>query len=166
MLAFKARKETIIAAPSATLFAIVSDLERHPELAGSGEVLRPRLLTPGPIGVGTRFEADEDIRMGRRRLQFAAPATVVVSDPPAVFSWVPEPPGPPKVRRIQWWFHLSPQADGTRVVHAVEVDLNPVMNVLFKLPYRLLRGRRVARGMARTLENLRQLAEPRIATTR
>lgn len=42
----------------------MADLNRHAELAGSGEVLKVRQLSDGPIGVGTRFEADEDIKLG------------------------------------------------------------------------------------------------------
>jgi hypothetical protein len=165
MLAYKTRVDTLIDASRQTIFDLVGDVSRHSELAGSGEVLRVRVLTPGPVRLGTRFEADEDIPMGPPHQRFVATSEVVAYDPPHVVAWTSAPPLRPRARRIQWWFRLSPEAGGTRVVHEVEVDFNPLMNVVFKLPYRLLRGNRIERGMERTLANLRQLAgEQREAT--
>jgi hypothetical protein len=158
MLAFKTRVDTLIDASRQTIFDLVGDVSRHSELAGSGEVLRTRVLTPGPVRLGTRFEADEDIPMGRQHLRFVATSEVVAYDPPHVVSWTSEPPLRPRARRIQWWFQLTSEAGGTRIVHEVEVDFNPVMNVVCKLPYRLMRGNRIKRGMEQTLANLRRLA--------
>jgi ribosome-associated toxin RatA of RatAB toxin-antitoxin module len=64
MLMYSARRQVLVSAPPDVVFRIVSDIERHPQLAGSGEVLRLRKVTEGPVRMGTRFEADEDIRMG------------------------------------------------------------------------------------------------------
>ena len=66
MLAFKTSVDTLIDASRQTIFDLVGDVSRHSELAGSGEVLRTRVLTPGSVRLGTRFEADEDIPMGRQ----------------------------------------------------------------------------------------------------
>ncbi len=158
MLAYQTRVDTLIDASRQTIFDLVGDVLRHSELAGSGEVLRVRVLMPGPVRLGTRFEADEDIPMGPQHQRFVATSEVVAYDPPPVVSWTSAPPLRPRPRRIQWWFRLTPEAGGTRVVHAVEVDFNPVVNVVFKLPYRLLRGNRIERGMEKTLANLRRLA--------
>jgi uncharacterized protein YndB with AHSA1/START domain len=162
MLVFRARKETLVKAPPDVVFGLVGDISRHPELAGSGEVLRIRKLTEGPVGVGARFEADEDIRVGNGRQKFVATSTVVEYDPPRVISWIPVPPIRPTPRRIQWWFRLTPEGAGTRVVHEVEVDLGGLLNLVMKLPYARMRGRYVAEGMDKTLANLRRLVEASI----
>ena len=59
---FSCSRQTSISAPAEKVFDILADVERHSELAGSDEVLTIRKLTEGPVAVGTRFEADEDIR--------------------------------------------------------------------------------------------------------
>lgn len=163
MLLFQARKEALVNAPAQVIFDIVGDVSRHNELAGSGEVLRVRKLTEGPLGVGTRFEADEDIRMRPGRMKFVSTSEIVTYDPPNAVSWTSAPPTM-KPRRIQWWFRLTPEDGSTRVVHEVEVDMSPLMNLLMKPTYAFMRGGLLAQGMEKTLENLRQLAEQRAAS--
>ena len=163
MLMFQARKENLIKAPAQVIFDIVSDVSRHNELAGSGEVLRIRKITEGPVAVGTRFEADEDIVVAGMHQKFVASSEIVTYDRPNVISWTSMPSMSPKPKRIQWWFRLTPQNGNTRVVEELQVDFGLVMNLLMKLPYRAMRGGRIARGMEKTLENLRQLAEQRAA---
>lgn len=155
----------MINAPADALFELVADLNRHSELAGSGEVLQVRKLTDGPIGVGTRFEADEDTKMGPQRMQFVATSTVVEYEPDRTLSWTSQPGQPPQPRRIQWWYRLVPEAGGTRVIHEVEVDLGSLANILLKVPYGLMRGGTIGRGMSKTLGNLRRLAEARTAAS-
>jgi len=43
--------------------------------------------------------------------------------------------------------------------------MSPLMNILMKFPYQLMRGSRLARGMEKTLENLQQRAEQRAASS-
>ncbi len=166
MLGFQARKETVIGVRPQLIFDIVSDLSRHPELAGSEEVLQVRKLTEGPVRPGTQFEADEDIRIGPRREKFVSRSEVVVYDPPHSISWTSTPPLRPAPRRIQWWFRLRQQDGRTHVVHQVEVDFGPALNIVFKLPYQRLRGETISRGMDKTLTKLAQLADEAAATTR
>ena len=47
---------------------------------------------------------------------------VVTFDAPNSFSLVVNPALPEQVRKIQWWFNMSPEGDGTKVSHEVEVD--------------------------------------------
>ena len=155
MLGFRNREETTVNASPESVFAIVSDLTGHAELAGSGEVKALRRVDDGSLGVGARFEADEEIRMMGRTTKMTASSEIVEYDPPRVVSWTSMPSVPPKPRRIQWWFRLTPDGTGTRVVHECEVDFGPTANVLFKGPYALMRGGAVKRGMRKTLENLR-----------
>jgi hypothetical protein len=159
MLGFHNREETTVAARPEAVFAIVGDLTRHVELSGSGEVKTLRQVGEGAVGVGTKFEADEEIRMMGRTTKMVASSEVVEFDPPSVVSWTSMPSVPPKPRRIQWWFRLTPEGAGTRVVHECEIDLGPVANIVMRGPYALMRGGAVKRGMRKTLENLHASVE-------
>ncbi len=159
MLDLQVRKETFIKAPAEVVFGIISDLTRHKDLAGSGELVEVRQLTKGPVGLGTMIEANEKITIGDQTMEFAATSVVVNYDAPKSMSWIPVPPVP--LRRIQWWHHLTPQSGGTQVVHEVEVDLGDVGRTMFggTEAYQAGRGVDVANGMDKTLENLKKAAE-------
>ena len=160
MLGFQHREEVTVHASPQSVFAIVSDVAGHPKLAGSGEVKTLRRVDDGPVGVGAKFEAEEEIRVLGRTQKMTAASEVVQYEPPTVVSWTSMPSVPPKPRRIQWWFRLSPDAEGTRVVHDCEVDFgSAAVNMLVRLPYAAARGGAVKRGMRKTLENLRTAAE-------
>lgn len=42
------------------------------------------------------------------------------------------PSVPPKPRRIQWWFRLTSEGRGTRVVYECEVDFGPAANIFVR----------------------------------
>lgn len=156
MADFHVSRDTTVDASPEAVFAIVSDQEQHKRLAGSGELVDIRKVTPGPIGLGSVFEANESIQFGDRRMEFLARSIVVTFSPPNTISWIPTPPLP--LRRIQWWFRLSPAGEGTKVVHEVEVDLGDEAFDMFgdAENFRTTRGADMARGMEKTLENLRE----------
>ncbi|MBM3924671.1 MAG: hypothetical protein FJ320_01580 [SAR202 cluster bacterium] len=162
MLLFKAQKEVVIKASPEKDFAIVSDIARHNLLAGSGEVLKIRRLTEGSVGIGTKFEADEDIKVGPSRMKFVATSEIVSYNPPTEFSWTSSPPAnmSPKMRRIQWWFKIQPQQESVRLTHEVEVEaMSAALTTAFRLPYRMMRGGTIKKGMERTLANIKKAAE-------
>jgi hypothetical protein len=92
-------------------------------------------------------------------MKFTAASEVVACDAPRLFSWISIPPGSPKPKRIQWWFRLTPEGGGTRVSHEVQADMGLLVNLLMKCPYYLMRGRRIGKGMERTLANVKRAAE-------
>jgi len=47
--------ERVIAAPAAELFRIVADITRHPEIDGSGSVVKPKAGAPSPLKLGATF---------------------------------------------------------------------------------------------------------------
>jgi uncharacterized protein YndB with AHSA1/START domain len=160
MAGFHARKEITINAPIETVFKFAGDITQHARLAGSGEVKAIRKLTEGPVKVGAKFEADEDFPMGPgMRTKFVSKSEVVAYEPPRLFSWTSMPPSAPKPKSIQWWFRLSPEGRGTRIVHEVVVDFGTISNILMGPPYAITRGRAVSRGMGKTLQNLKSIAE-------
>lgn len=159
MLVLQHQAEIDIDAPPEVVFDVCSDVMRHPELSGAGEVLQVRVVTDGPVGVGTRFEADEDLTFGPSRMKFVAQSEVVEFDRPRSFSWLSVPGRGPKPKRIQWWFRMTPNSRGTHVVHEVQVDLGAVANVLMKPIYGPARGERIKKSMDTTLANLKRMAE-------
>jgi hypothetical protein len=161
VLVLQHQSEIDIDASPEVVFDVCSDVLHHIELSGAGELQQVRLLTDGPVGPGTRFAADEDLRIGPTRMQMVAQSEVVEFDRPRSFSWVSIPGKGPKPKRIQWWFRLTVADRGTHVVHAVEVDLGPVSYVMMKPVYGQVRGERVKRSMDTTLANLKRAAEQR-----
>lgn len=160
MLGFHHREETTVQADPGAVFAIVSDLAGHAELAGSGEVKALRKVGDTPLGVGAKFEADEEITIMGRTTKMTAASEIVEYQAPTLVSWTSMPSVPPKPKRIQWWFRLTPEDGRTRVVHECEVDFGSVANFLVRGPYGVARGGAVKKGMRQTLANLSARLEP------
>jgi len=109
------------ASPQA-VFDIVSDVTRHPELAGSQEIKTVKKTADGPLGPGNKIFAEETVRVGNDSMDLTAESIVVTCDPPKSFSFITNPALPESVRRIQWWSGLSPAGQGTKVTHELEVE--------------------------------------------
>lgn len=157
---FSCRREIVVNATPERVFSIISDVERHADLAGSKEVLKVRKLTPGPVGMGTEFEADEDIKEPRMvRAKFTAKSTVNRFEPGKAFGWRIHPPVGPK-STIDWVYLLEPQGNAVKLTETIKVRVhNPVMDLMATLPYSWTRGKIVARGMEKTLANVKAAAE-------
>jgi hypothetical protein len=155
--------ETTINAAAKRVFDIVSDLPIHAELAGSGELNKVTQEPPGPVGMGTRLLAEETIKLGDGSgMDVTADSVVVTFAPPAVLSWIVNPVLPDRLRRVQWWFQLFPANDGTRVVHEVEIDFGELQDETLKGlrdHFEQARAGVIRTGMAKTLENLKMMAE-------
>ena len=155
---FQAKREISINAPVETVFEIISDFARHKELAGLSELVSVRQLTEGPIGLGSMFEVSESINMGEQVIELSTTSVVVGYNPPKNISWIVVPPFP--LRRVQWWFQLTQQGEGTKLVHETEVDLGEAAEQFGGVEvFKAGRGAAVATGMQKTLENVKQVAE-------
>ena len=55
---FASTGEISIKASPETVFGIISDFNRHKELAGLSELVNIQTLTQGPIGLGSIIEAE------------------------------------------------------------------------------------------------------------
>ncbi len=159
MAFFHDRREIVVRAAPADVFAVVGDLARHGELAGGGEILRIRKVSEGPLGPGARFEAEEEIVLLGLRQSITATSEIVAYEPPRLISWVSTPSSPIRPERIQWWFRLIPTDGHTRLIHEVEIDLGPMA----ELPYRPInaaqRAYAIAQGMGRTLQQIKRVVE-------
>jgi uncharacterized protein YndB with AHSA1/START domain len=158
MADFSNTSEVRINASPEAVFGLVGDLSRHKELHGSGELLATRILTDGPTAFGSKIEADESITMGGETMEFSTQSVVVGYTPNERISWIPNPPVPTK--RIQWWFNLTPDGDGTKVSHEVEVDLGSAAEMFGGVEgYMKVRAPDVIAGMEKTLQNLKNALE-------
>jgi len=118
MIDFSYSTEITIDATPQAIFDLVSNPAKHVELAGSKELNKVGQAPAGPVGTGTRIPAEETVKMADgSTMDLTAESVVVTYDPPKSFSWIVNPALPDQVRRIQWWFRMSPQGNGTKVTH-------------------------------------------------
>lgn len=159
---FAYRTEATIDAAPKMLFDIVSNLSLHVELAGSGELKTVTQKPAGDVETGTRFLAKESVKLADgSAMDVTADSVVVTCDAPTTFSWIANPVLPDRLRRVQWWFHFSPEGDGTRVEHEVEVDFGDLQDEMLKGlrdNFEQIRAPVIRAGMDRTLQNLTRMA--------
>ena len=152
---------TINASPQA-IFDIVSDPHRHAELAGSDELNKIDQAPAGAVGLGTRILAEETVKMADgSTMDLTAESIVVTLDAPNSFSWIVNPALGEQIRRMQWWFHMSPDGAGTKVVHEVEVEWGNIQDPMLqglRDNYEQIRAGIVRAGMDKTLQNLKRMA--------
>lgn len=153
-------EQVTVDAPPTRVWELVTDVARHPELAGSGEILALRF--EGPLAVGASWDSDERIRAVGR---FTARSTCVTLDPPHEFGWRSYPPPiragrDETVAEVDWWFRLTPAGDGTRLDHGVRIVEPAVAGWMMRLFYTLTRrASTIRRGMRGTLRNIQHAAE-------
>ncbi len=125
-------------------------------MARSNELKKITQQPAGPVGLGTHIMADST------DMDLTGDSIVVTFDAPNSFSFVVNPALPEQVRKIQWWFNMSPEDDGTKVSHEVEVDwgeLTHEMIVGLRDNYEQVCAGVVRTGMDQTLTNLKGRAE-------
>ncbi len=141
----------LITAPVEAIWELVSDVERHPQIAGSGEVQAVTVRDSRPLGPGVIFESQQLLR----GIHYVTANRIVIWEPPYRFAWRVGTTRAPGIAQI-WMFHLQPEANGTRVTNGVALIY--ALPVFF--PFSLLR-QKVAQGYARsmqpTLENIARM---------
>lgn len=148
------------------VWAVVTDVARHPELAGSGEVLAIRM--EGPLGVGSGWEADESIKMMGA---FKARSECLVFDPPREFAWKSVPPPIKKDRAdsvpdVTWRFLLQEDGDGTVLEHSFRVVEPKSGGLMMKVFYLLTRrASTIRKGMRKTMQNVKAAVEQQAPAT-
>ena len=157
---YSTTREITIAATPAKLFELIADLERHTEWSGSGEVLKIRKITEGPVRVGTKFEADENITEPKAlKTKFVAQSYVTAMDQDHLFQWKSHPPKFPE-GYVDWTYELTPVDGGTNVKESVNAYFVwRWFDFLVGAPYRKYRGPYIGAGMDETLKKLKAHAE-------
>ena len=149
-----------IDAPQDAVWEVITDVARHADLAGSGEVKAIRMS--GSLAAGTAWEADEVVKgMGA----FEARSECTVLDPPREFVWKSFPPpvkkgNPDSVLDVTWAYRLTAQEGGTLLEHSFRVIEPKVGGLMVKAFYLLTRrASTIRKGMRRTLQNVKAAAE-------
>jgi len=162
MADFAHSAEVTINASPEKIFGIVADPAKHIELAGSDELNKITIKPAAQVGMGTVISAEETVRVGTDSMNITADSIVVSYDPGKCFSFIVNPALPEPARRMQWWFRLSPEGSGTKVSHEVEVDWGDLQTDMVKGlrdSYEQIRAGIVREGMAKTVQNLKRMAE-------
>ena len=114
----------VINAPREKLFEIVSDVTRHVQMAGSGEIQRVEWVTALPVRVGSKFKAVQKIGM-----EYPTQSTIAVYELNRAFVWFSGRSGQPPFGEY-WGFEFeSLGPNKTRVYHGMCVPL-PLPNIL------------------------------------
>jgi uncharacterized protein YndB with AHSA1/START domain len=144
-----------IAAAPARVFAIVGDLGRTVEWAGSGHVRSIRRVDVGPIGVGAQYKSSEKITM-----RYSATSEIVAYEPGKLIRWISKPSGEP-VPYHRWDFELAPENQGTRLTPRVRAArASGIIGLIQRLGFLLTKPEQtIARGMDRTIQRVKELAE-------
>jgi uncharacterized protein YndB with AHSA1/START domain len=144
--------ERVIAAPAASLFRIVADANRHPEIDGSGNVVKAKAGAPHELALGSTFGMS--MKMG---VPYSMSNTVIEFEPDRRIAWKTVFPGflGRYVGGRVWRYEFEPVEGGTLVRESWDIsqDKQAAFLKLGKLPSA------TADGMTKSLERLAVLAE-------
>jgi hypothetical protein len=142
----------VIKAPAASIFAIVSDASRHPEIDGSGSVIKAKDGSPHKLGLGSVFGMS--MKVG---VPYSMSNTVVEFEQDRRIAWQSRLSGPLSrfVGGRIWRYELEPTDDSTLVTETWDISQD-------KQGFLLRLGRldtQTAAAMAKTLDKLAELTE-------
>lgn len=153
------RESITIDAPPEVVWALVSDIKRHPEFAGPKSVTKEIDFDREPT-VGDQWIAHE--RLGPKK--FDARSEITAVEPGRALSWTSFPPMKEANRgkggTAEWGYLLEPAGSGTTLTHFMNV-LEPrkgagmikTMYAVFSMPKKFVAG-----GLT-TLNNVKNAAE-------
>lgn len=141
-----------IAAPASALFAIVADANRHPEIDGSGSVVKPKDGTPQELVLGSTFGMS--MKLG---LPYSMFNTVVEYEKDRLIAWQTIFSGPLGrfIGGRIWRYTFEPTAGGTLVTESWDISKDKQRMMLKLGPV----GRQTAEAMRTTLDKLAVLTE-------
>jgi hypothetical protein len=148
--------ERVIAAPASELFAIVADTTRHPEIDGSGAVVKPKAGSPSQLRLGATFGMS--MKAG---VPYSMSNTVIEFEQDRRIAWKTVLSG--FLGRFLggriWRYEFEPVEGGTLVRESWDISLDKQGTFLRrgKLPSM------TAESMTKTLARLATLAESPVA---
>jgi uncharacterized protein YndB with AHSA1/START domain len=145
--------ERVIKAPPEAIFAIISDASRHPEIDGSGSVVKTKPGTPQQLTLGTTFGMS--MKLG---VPYSMSNTVIEFEPDRRLAWQTKLSGPLGrfVGGRIWRYELSPVDGGTKVTETWDITQDKQGFLLKYGPV----ASQTAQSMTKTLERLAELTEP------
>jgi hypothetical protein len=137
----------VIDAPAAALFAVVADANRHPEIDGSGTVVKAKAGTPQQLALGSTFGMS--MKMG---IPYSMSNTVIEYEQDRHIAWKTVFSGP--LGRVIggriWRYQFEPVEGGTKVTESWDIsqDKQKAFLKLGKM------ADATAEGMTKSLERL------------
>jgi uncharacterized protein YndB with AHSA1/START domain len=144
--------ERVIKAPPEAIFAIISDASRHPEIDGSGSVVKTKPGTPQKLTLGTTFGMS--MKLG---VPYSMSNTVIEFEPDRRLAWQTTLSGPLGrfIGGRIWRYELSPVDGGTKVTETWDITQDKQGFLLKYGPV----ASQTAQGMTKTLKRLAELTE-------
>lgn len=144
--------DRVIKAPAGSIFDVVADVSRHPEIDGSGALVKPKGAVPQRLSMGSTFGMS--MKLG---VPYAMSNTVIEFEPDRRIAWQTVLAGP--LGRIIggriWRYGLEDVDGGTKVTETW--DISQDKQAFF------LKNKRVcdqtAASMSKTLERLAEITE-------
>jgi hypothetical protein len=141
-----------IAVPAPEVYAYLADFARHREWSSAG-MAELKQLTPGPIGVGTEFEAAET--MPNKIVTYSRITALEAPLRIAWHAWFR------KMMAADWEFEISERRGSTHLVQRSQWQPgNPVMELF----HRFVRRRQIPLENQRSLERIKATLE-KVAVT-
>jgi Polyketide cyclase / dehydrase and lipid transport len=142
----------VIHAPASKLFAIVSDANRHPEIDGSGTVVKTKGDTPQQLKLGSKFGMS--MKMG---VPYSMMNTIIEFEQDKLIAWQTALAGP--LGRLiggRIWRYRFEESDGsTTVTETWDISQDKQKFMLKVGPP----AKGTAESMTKTLERLAQITE-------
>jgi hypothetical protein len=144
--------ERVIKAPAASIFAILANPSRHPEIDGSGAVKKLKAGAPDHLALGTTFGMS--MRLG---VPYTMTNTVIEFEQDQRIAWQTVLAGP--LGRViggrVWRYELEESAGGTKVTETWDItqDKQQAFLKMGKV------GQQTSGSMSKTLERLAELTE-------
>jgi hypothetical protein len=149
--------ERVIKAPASSIFAIVADASRHPEIDGSGSVKGLKPGAPQQLSLGSTFGMS--MRLG---VPYSMSNTVIEFEPDQRIAWQTTLSGPfgRFIGGRIWRYELEGTEDGTVVRETWDITQDKQRFMLKAGPV----GKQTADAMTKTLERLAELTESSAGT--
>jgi hypothetical protein len=144
--------ERVIAAPAASIFAIVADASRHPEIDGSGSVKGLKKDAPRQLALGSTFGMS--MKLG---VPYSMSSTVIEFEQDRRIAWQTTLSGPLGrfIGGRIWRYELEDADGGTLVRETWDITQDKQRFMLKAGPV----GKQTADAMTKTLERLAELTE-------
>jgi hypothetical protein len=145
--------DRVIKAPASAIFAIVADASRHPEIDGSGQLVKAKGDAPEQLHLGSVFGMS--MKLG---LPYTTKSTIIEFDPGRRIAWQTSLSGPLGrfVGGRIWRYELEETPEGTKVTESWDISQDKLAFVLRNQKV----GQQFAGSMSKTLDKLAALTEP------
>ena len=146
------RVDRVIEAPAAAIFAIVADASRHPEIDGSGSVVKPKDGTPQALALGSTFGMS--MKLG---VPYTMSNTVIEFEQDRRIAWQTVLAGPLGrfIGGRIWRYELEETGGGTKVTETWDITQDKQAFILKRVGV----GQHTATAMSKTLDRLAEITE-------